>query len=71
MLQVHLLPSLIIGIAMEILLYKASRIKTRIPKMIPRIMAAIQEMSHLEIRAGDTLVRPDWAKFDKSFKIST
>ena len=39
--------------------------------MIPRIMAAIQEMSHLEIRTGNTLVRPAWAKFDKSLKIST
>lgn len=36
---VYLPPSLIIAIAMEILLYRASRINTRIPKITPRIMA--------------------------------
>ena len=42
-LQAHLLPSLMIWIAMEILLYKARRIKTKIPRITLRMMAVIKK----------------------------
>ena len=43
-LQAHLLPSLMIWIAMEILLYKARRIKTKIPRITLRMMAVIKSL---------------------------